>query len=258
MIDPQRFSVILPLMLWPAEPVLCALALFRRVWRVLPCFVIYLVVLVVVDATRWIVEYSSGLNSLAYSWTYWMSQPLQILARSAVLVDICRAALRPYSGLWRLAKPLLMVTATVLMAFAAVRTNESNRMVSYILFVQRELEFAIVLSLLALLLLSRYYGVVLDQPLSGIALGMGFLSSYVILAFTVMLEEPQIPQWAFSIANTLAFTTALGIWIRALWAPLPLPVQPELSTVESYEQNTLAVSEQMREVTDRLSQLSKR
>jgi len=256
--DPQQLTLLLAFVEWAAELGLCSLALGRRVWRILPCFVAYLIALVVVDAARWDVFLIAGMKSRAYRLTYWLSQPVLILARAAVLANICRAALRHYSGIWRLAKPLLMVTAALLMAFAAIRSNASNRMVSYLIFAERELEFAIVLALLALLMLSRYYGVALDRPLSGIALGMGLYSSYVIVNYSVILQQFQVPWWVFSAGNTVAYTVALIIWIYTLWAPLPEPVQPELSTPESYERNTLAVTGQMKEVNDRLEQLMKR
>lgn len=255
--DPERLLVILGMVLWPFEPFLCVLAFRRRVWRVLPCFAVYVVALVIVDTARWIVGLQAGLYSKANSWTYWLTQPVLIIARAAALADICRAALRPYAGIWRLAKPLLMVTATVLMALAAVRSNAANPITSYILFAERELEFAILLSLVALLLVSRYFGVALDRPLNGIALGMGLYSSYVIIEYTIILQQFQIPWWVFSVAGSIAYTAAVVIWLRTLWAPLPLLVKPELSTAESYEQDSLAVGEQMKEVNDRLTQLTK-
>ena len=256
--DIERLSFIVSLLFGPVDFFVCALALVRKVWRILPCFAIYAVALVLVVTARWIVLFHWGLRSGAYALTFWMTEPLMIVARAAVLADICRAVLRPYWGIWRLAKPLLMVTATLLLMFAAVRMNQSARMESYILFVERELEFAIVLSLLAILVLSRYYGVSLERPLAGIALGIGFYASYLIMADTIKLYYPQIPQGEFSIAHSIAYTMAEAIWIRTLWAPLPVPVQARLSTAESYEQNSLAVTEGMKEVNERLARLFKK
>jgi len=271
--DPQRLIVVFQLMLAPVDVWICVLAIRRRVWTNLPWFAVYAVALVITGILRWGVFFFAGTQAvggwnwdaildngpLTYSYrlTYWLSQPIMILARAATLADICRTALRPYGGIWRLAKPLLMITATALLGFAAIRSNAGDRMRSYFLLAERELEFAIVFSLLALLVLSRYYGVQLYRPLSGIALGMGLYSSYVIVEYTFRLQNFQIPWWVFSVCGSVAFLTAEVIWLRSLWLPLPATTQPELSTAESYQRNSVAVSEQMKAVTSQLSELMK-
>jgi hypothetical protein len=256
--EAQQISQLIGAALAPAQAVVCALALIRRLWRVLPYFVAYLVLLVLIEGVRWAVIAVAGANSPTHAWTYWMTQPVLILARGAALADVCRAALGLYAGVWRVARSLLLLAAAFMLGFAAVHTGGAGRISSYLIFLERELEFAVVLSLLLLLVLSRYYGVAFDRPLDGIALGLGFYSSVLILDSSILIGPFALPWWLFSSVRSIAYFIALCWWGYALWAPLPERVPPELSTVESYEQNTRAVSDRMREMNLRLSNLTKR
>jgi hypothetical protein len=253
----HRWSELAAAVAWPAEWVVCALALVRRLWRYLPYFAIYLVLIVLTNAGRWAVLLAAGSGSPTYSWFYWMTQPVHILARAAALADVCRAALSPYSGLWRFARPVLMLAATLMLGLAALDTGGSHWMVSYLVFLERELEFAVVISLLILLALSRYYGLIVERPLDGIALGLAFYSSFLIIRDTIILEVLNVPWPVVSLASTIAYAVTLGIWGFALWGALPERARPVLSTVESYELNTRVVSDRMRELNERMLKLMK-
>jgi len=251
----QHLSEIIGAALGPAELAICSLALVRRLWRFLPYFVAYLILLVLVEGARWCAVWAAGAGSPAHSWVYWMTQPVLVLARAAALADVCRAALGPYRGVWKFARPLLMLAATFMLVFAAVRSNGSHWIFSYLIFLERELEFAVVISLLSLLVLSRYYGMALERPLNLIALGLGFYSCQIIVRDTIILMELNLQWWWFSLANSIAFAITLGVWASALWSPLPERTQPVLSNVESYEHNSRVVSGRMRELNERLMSL---
>lgn len=251
----QQLSQLVAAAVGPAELAICVLALVRRLWRFLPYFVAYLVLLVLIEGARWWAVWVFGGESHAYSWMYWMTQPVLILARAAALADVCRAALGPYRGLWKFARPLLLLAATFMLVFAAVRSSGTHWVFSYLIFLERELEFAIVISLLSLLVLSRYYSMALDRPLNLIALGLGFYSCTVIVRDTIILMALNLQWWWFSLANSIAFTITPGIWLTALWSPLPERARPELSSAESYEENSRVVTGRMRELNERLLNL---
>ncbi|HUJ39865.1 MAG TPA: hypothetical protein VLW54_04910 [Candidatus Acidoferrales bacterium] len=241
----------------PLQVGVCALALVRRLWKTLPYFTAYLVLVVLVEGLRWGVIFASGVNSPTHQWTYWMTQPALILARGAALADICRAALGLYTGVWKLARLLLVVSGTFMLAFAAVHTNEAHRVSSYLLFLERELEFAVLISLMLILVLVRYYGLSLERPLDGIALGLGFYSSIVIISSSILIGSLSLPWWGFSLARSLGYAGALGMWAYALRAPVRERARPELGTVENYEAGSREIRNRMRELNDRLSDLMK-
>jgi hypothetical protein len=240
------------------EITVCLLALVRGLWRRLPWFTAYLILVNVVDAARWAVLYYQGASSPAYSWTYWMTQPLLIMARGTALADVCRAALSSYTGVWKLARYLLAGTAAAILLLAAVHTSGSRGITSYMIFVERELEFAVVMTLLLLLVLSRYYGVALDPPLGGLSLGLAFYSTIVIVSSSILIGRFALPWAVFSLVRTAGWEVTLGCWLYALRSPLAAPLRPELSTVESYEENARVVSGRMRELNARLLALTRR
>jgi hypothetical protein len=246
------------LALTPGAAIVCALALVRRLWRLLPYFMAYLVLLVVIEVARLAVIIALGTNSPQYAWTYWMTQPVLILARGAGLADLCRAALGYYTGVWRLARSLLVLAATFMLTFAAIHTGGTQRISSYLVFVERELEFAVVVSLLLLLVLSRYYGVALDRPLDGIAMGLGLYSSVIIIFNSILIGPWVLPWWLYSFVRDVVFFISEGFWAYALWAPLPERARPALSSAESYTENARDVSVRMRELNGRLLSLMKR
>jgi hypothetical protein len=242
----------------PFEIGVCLLALVRGLWRRLPWFTAYILLVNVVDDARWAVLFLKGVGSPAYARTYWLTQMLLIVARGAALADVCRAALSGYTGVWQLARYLLAGTAAALLLVAAVHTSGTQGITSSAIFVERELEFAVVITLLLLLVLSRYYGVGLDPPLGGLALGLAFYSSIVIVTSSILIGRLALPWALFSRMRTVGWNVTLGCWLYALRAPLTAPSRPELSTVESYEENTRLVSGRMRELNARLLALTRR
>jgi len=256
--DIAESQKLFSLLLTVVELGVCALALARRVWRMVPLFTGYLVLVVLVDIARWAVAMQSGFGSRTYSWAYWMTQPLLLLARAAALADVFRAALGLYSGVWQLARYLLAGAATVLLALAAVRTTGTPGITSYVIYVERELEFSIAISLLLLLALSRYYGVALNRPLGGIAIGLAFYSSVVITSSSIMSGPVAMPWWVYSVARDVAYFASLGFWAWALRWPLRETAPPELATLASYERDSRMLSERMRALNARLVELMKR
>jgi hypothetical protein len=252
------FNLLFGLSVTTFEVGVCCLALVRRLWKYVPFFTAYLVLVVIVEAARWTVILVQGEGSRVHSLTYWMTQPLLVLARGAAMADICRAALGLYTGVWQLARYLFLGAAVVMLSLAAVRAGDPRRITAYFIFVERELEFAVVISLFLLLLLSRYYGVALDRPLGGLALGLVFYSSIVIVTGSILIGRFALPWAVFSAVRQMGYAVALAFWAYALRAPLTAPVRPRLSTVESYEANARVVSGRMRELNARLLALTRR
>lgn len=142
-----------------------------------------------------------------------------------------------------------------MLGLAADHSNGTGWIFSYLIFLERELEFAVIIWLTLFLGLNRYYGLVLEQPLNSIAFGIGFYSSFVIIKSTILLAVRNIPWPWVSPATTVGFSIAAGVWCAALRVPFPERVAPELVTAESYERSSRDVSRRMRELNERLSGL---
>ena len=240
------------------EVVVVFLAMRRRLWERLPLFFTYLVLLVPFDIVRSWVLYECGLYSRPYSLTYWLTQAALVVARGVALADFCRAALETYPGVWQLARSLLAGTAVVILALAGFRTGGADHIDSYVLFVERELEFAIVLTLLLLLVLSRYYQVAMERPLGGIAIGLLLYSTTVLITNSIVTQRLAWAGSVWEVVRRVVFQVTTAIWIYALLRPLPEMVRPDLLPQETYDQYSRQVSKHMEEVTDRLTELSKK
>jgi hypothetical protein len=252
------FSAAWGLLMAVAELGVCALAWARRLQQRLPFFTTYLVLLVVVDCARWWVVMQAGANSRTYSWVFWLTQPVLLAGRAAALGDVCRAALKPYAGVWQLTRLLLAGAAVALLVVAAARTAGARGMASYFIFAERELEVAIVVTVVLLLVVSGYYGVALERPLRGIAFGLVFYSSVVIINSSILMGPLALSWPVWSAVRIGAFDVALVAWFLALRLPLPEPVRPQLTSAAQFEQASIAVDQRMREVNARLLQLLRR
>ncbi|HUK54174.1 MAG TPA: hypothetical protein VL099_12865 [Candidatus Binatia bacterium] len=236
----------------------CTLALKRRLWGLMPWFTTYLLLVLGADGLRWLVLQTSGFRSAGYSWTWWMTQTLLVAARGAALVDLCRAALSQYTGVWQAARLLLFGSACTLLLAAALRTAGKAGITSYLVFVERELELAIVVVVVLLLIVSRYYGVELERPLGGIAFGLIFYSSIVVITSSILIEPLDVSWPVFSLARTLAYLVAEGAWAYAMRLPFTERARPPLTTAAEFELASGAVDQRMRELNARILQILKR
>jgi hypothetical protein len=251
-------SSLLPVVTIAGEFGVCSLALARRLWRQLPFFTLYLCLVTAGDFIRWCAFMQAGPSSALYAWAYWLTQAVLLVARAAALADLCRAALGNYLGVWHLAKYMLAGGAALLLVLAGALTAGTARITSYAIVVERELEVTLVVTLLLLLMLSRYYGVVLGRPLRGIILGLVLYSSIVVINTSVLIGPLALPWPVYSSVRILAYLVALGIWAHALWLPLAEPARPQLSTVAEFERESGEVDRRMRELNARLLQLMKK
>lgn len=251
-------SVVWSVLVNVVETGVCLLALYRGLWRRLPLFTSYLAILTAAEWLRFGVWIHAGVNSRAYSWAYWLSQDVLVLARAAALADVCRAALRPYGGVWQLARALLAGAAVALGGVAAVRTAGLPGFAPFFIFAERELEVAIVVTLVVLLMVSRYYGVALERPLGAITLGLAFYSSVIILNNSVLLGPLALPWSVYGVVRIVAFVVALAAWALALRLPLPQAAYPALTSEAQFEAASSMVDQRMRELNSRLLQLMKR
>src|SRR5579859_1006585 len=101
------------------ETAVLAVALRRSVFKQLPIFVAYLALLVTSESARWIAYEFTGIGSRISFDTYWTTQAILILCRAAVVYEICHSLLSPYTGIWKLCRPLLITLGLVLAGSAA-------------------------------------------------------------------------------------------------------------------------------------------
>ncbi len=249
--------------LWVSATVLellaATMAIRHGLFRRLPVFTGYLVLLVLREIAGWFIVYTTGYASRPAFFTYWVSQAILLSTRALVIVELCRSILRPYRGVWALTWRILLAIASVLLGAAAwIAFGSSSRFTLFILTAERGLELAVVGILIALLLISRYYEIQV-QPLQRlIALGLGCYSAVQILNNSFMREflGHYFDWWSW--VRVTSFQVALILWLLALRKPLPAATPaPVLLPQETYDHVTPQVSYRLRALNDRLLEMLK-
>ncbi len=239
------------------EGVVCVLAVRRNLFRRLPLFTAYLVLLLLNEVIRAIPLRLFGLSSPQYFWSYWTTEGGLLVARGAVIVEISFRVLGPYRGVWRLCQGFLITLGVILIFTAAVTARASAWYVPYlVLSVDRGLELSIVGLLLFALLFCRYYGVQVDRMIARIALGLSFYSLAQVANNTFFREAATnlFPWWEQ--VRLISFEVAIVVWIAALWKPVPMAQPaPQLLEPGVYEVVSSQVSGRLRELNARLEEM---
>lgn len=249
---------------WPMgflfEVAIFSLALRRRLFRQLPFFTIYLGLVVADEATLWLTYRLTGIDSHVSFEVYWTLQALLVLARAFAVYDICRVLLARYTGVWKLARPFLMMLGLVLAGSAAATSRQQVHPISATtLMAERGLEFTVVAVLVFGLIFCRYYGVQIDRHLAWIALGLGLYSAVQVANNTFLgdwLTHAHFPIWAA--LRHASFNIAATFWLVALWKPLPArQPAPVLLGRGEYDRLAPQMTLRLRELNTRLLEMWK-
>ena len=224
--------------------ILCAFIFARKLYRFLPLFAIYCSVLLVGTVTVWSVYEISGFNSHFSYFAYWCSVLVNASARSLAIMELCRYGLRAYQGIWALIWRILAMLSIFLLAHAAVDAwGQPRRLAIYGMTLDRDLAFASIVVVAALLLLRNYYGIALEPMQRAVSLGIciicavdavgntilrnlftGYLYSWYLI--TQKALWPQLDSQVhhvtdlWSTIHLLFFMLSVGVWCFGLRKPL--------------------------------------
>lgn len=242
------------------ELVLFGLAVYRGVYRRLPIFTAYIALVFVKEVVTFWVLFRYGLRSQPYFYAYWVSQGILVALRGLVVAELLRAVLRPYHGVWAMARVALSVSAAALLSYAAVESAARGpAMGGFVLTADRGLEFVVVGTLLALLAICRYYEVRLDGLTAAIALGLAIYSSVAIMNNTVRFNFFVSYAQTWSVMRRLSYDAAVLIWLWPLLRPVPAQeAAPVMASPGVYGELAPEFSGRMRELNDRLLEILQR
>jgi hypothetical protein len=269
------------LLLWWAtlgfELMLFILVYLRGVrWR-MPFFTAYAALLVIGTLAMQAIYLRFGFRSVIYYYTVWFTIGLDVLARSLVILELCRYGLQAYRGVWALAWRILIVLAFFLLAHAALDAwGQPDRIVIYGLTIERDVDISAIGLLIVLVIIRKYYGLSLDPLQRRIAEGMLFLcvvnianntvvrglftgnlftwfsTDHVGLWPTMRPQIERINEW-WNTIRLSAFIISMSIWCYALRKPLPsVAKEPVLLPAEVYNELSPAVNLRLRAFNDRL------
>jgi hypothetical protein len=264
------------------EITLCGFVFARKVHRILPLFAVYTCVILTTTIGVWLTYEHFGFNSLTSYYAYWGSILLNAAARSFAIAELCRYGLRGYRGIWALVWRSLTALAIVLLAQAATDAwGQPNGLAIYGTALDRDLAFASITILAALMLIRNYYSLAFEPLQRAIAAGICFICAVDVIANTVLrnlltgyflswfltrqkaLWPTLNPQFEhvrdmWSTVHLFAFMFSMGLWCFALRKPVPVPSEsPVLLPAEVYREMSPAINMRLATFNDRMVELLK-
>ena len=233
------------------------LALRHGLFRRLPIFTAYLVSVVLVEIIRWSLISELGFASKAYFWCYWLTQAVLIGLRGMVVAEICCKVLGKNIGIWRLCRIILSGIAGILFANAAVAAwHNQNHVTTLITILERDLELAILGTLIFAFMFTRYYIIRVDRLIAWISSGLVFYSAVQVAdhEFISVFRTGFYPLYAQIVVNS--FAISMLIWLAAVWKPVPAEApSTAMLGAQAYGQVMPEVNLRLRELNSRLLEI---
>jgi hypothetical protein len=239
---------------------LCALVFYRRLYRRLPFFSVYVVLLVVEVTIVWWVYRVWRYRSFAAWYTFWYASAVVLFARFLVVGELCWTGLGTYPAIWTWVRKLLVLIAVVTLSYAAVTafTSKSSPLATFVLSSESALEISFAVILVALVGFGARYMAVLRPVERNIVIGLGAYSCFQIINNTFMQEwMSKYFHWWVSM-RVITFDIAMLVWIVPLREALP-PVEPGPTLIsESVAVRLMReLLAQMREITEEMKRITR-
>ncbi len=258
--DQAPLTVLLGVVSACLELGLLGLALYRGLHRRLPVLTGYIAAVVVREAVGFWVLARFGWRSSAYYYLYWVSQAVFLTLRGFVVAELLHAILRPYRGVWAIARFALSGIAVFLVAYAALASaTNASRAGGFVLAADRGMEVAVVGTLVTLLLVCRYYGVVLDRLTACVIFGLAVYSLADIVNNTILFAFLSSYKPVWSVMRRVSYDAAILIWLWPLLRPVPEQAAEQILIAPNvYQEMVPEFSGRMRELNDRLLEILQR
>ncbi len=239
---------------------LCALVFYRRLYRRLPFFSLYVVLLAVEVTVVWWVYREWGYRSFPAWYTYWFASVVVLLARVLVVAELCWTSLGTYPAIWPWVRRLLSLIAVVALSYAAVTAfrTKSSPLATFVLSSERALEMSFAVILVALVGFGARYMAVLRPVERNIVIGLGAYSCFQVINNTFMQEWMSgYFHWWVSM-RVIAFDTAMLVWIVPLRKTLP-PAEAGRTLISEGAAIRLLreLLASMREITEELKRIAR-
>lgn len=157
-----------------------------------------------------------GIVSGIASTTIWVSQGVVISLRFVAVFEMARSILAAYTGLWSLAKRLLIVIGLSVTAYSFLISKKG--IYSLVLSLDRGLELGIAAFVVSLLLFARLYLLPVNPLDRAFAVGFAMYSCFYVINDTLFekLANNYLALWGY--LDVLTFLASLMIWAHAVLA----------------------------------------
>ncbi|MGA2301999.1 MAG: hypothetical protein ABSG77_15060 [Candidatus Acidiferrum sp.] len=195
------------------ELVLFVYLLRRKLFRSLPVFSVYILIVILQNVLMAAAYGVWGSQSYRAWLIFWLSQLVVETARFAAVVEVARRILSPFSGIWALARRVLLVAAGGVLVYAALLSKDY--WYSLPLNVDRGVGLAVAAVIVTLLLFARYYGLPMDNLDRSLCMGFCLYSCFAVINDTLLEKwvTSYLIFWGFLFV--LTFLASLFLWIGA-------------------------------------------
>jgi hypothetical protein len=185
----------------------------RKIGRIYPVFLAYLLTALFQSAAIAVLYRNSGLQKDTVWIIAWGSQTLVVTMRSLALLELNRRILAQYVGIWALARRLFFCVAAAIIAYDLVLSKGQWQWL--ILNGVRGLELAMAAVIVTMLLFARYYGVPVNHFQRALAVGFCLYSSFYVINYSLL--ERVVQQYAvlWNFLGMFAFLASLLVWTNA-------------------------------------------
>jgi hypothetical protein len=239
------------------DVILVVLVVRRRVVHSLPFFALFVVISTLRSLVLWATYRWLGFASLPSQDIVWSTQVVLLVGRAAVCAELCWSVLRRSTGLWSVARGVLVAIGVAIAAYAVLDSFRSIFRLYY-LFVaaERGLELAVAVVLLSLLLIANRYKVPLQRTHFLLLAGLCFYS---------LVQTINNAAFYYGLANYFAWWNSFRmvsfqltqlVWILAFATPesdaddKPLQMVPNM-----YEEHAEEVSRKLRDLEEDLEEI---
>ncbi len=194
----------------------------RRLYREVPAFFSYTLFQVFRSLTLFIVLQLLARHTLGYALyfkVYWITDAISVALCIVLIFEIARTFLREYELARQIVTTCLMFGAVVLLVSDVflVRTfpgNESHRLISMILLLDRSLAILQAGLVLVLLIAARMMAIPWRTNLPfGISLGLGLVGTVNLASDAVRAQYGPAQNIVFDLARTFSYVLAALVWL---------------------------------------------
>jgi len=228
----------------------------RRHYRKFPLFYYYICLAVLQSIVLFVAYEVWGFNSPISERFGWGTQGIVLCARALVVAEICWHLLGHYSGIWMLARRILLFFALVVALYSILtagwRWNET------VLKADRGLELTIGVVIVILFLFARYYEVVAEHVVRALAIGFFLLSCFAVVNDTILQHQLKEYEFFWRLLSILAFLATMSLWFSALLRPMSSSeTMPVLLPGDVYRTIAPEVNVRLRRLNEQLSKLGR-
>jgi hypothetical protein len=217
-----QFTRLLWLLTVIAQTGILALLLWHGAARRFPALFVYIGMTVAQTVVLFVTYAHWGLLSQAAWRMGWGTQAFVLVARAALIFDVCRRVLGPFRGIWALARWMLLSSGVLVMCSGVTLGKDGWKL--GLTTAEMGLELAMAAVIVLLLLCARYYGIEIVYAVRWLAAGLCLYSCASVLNDAVLERYLNAYASLWNGFGMLSFVACLSMWIWAFRKRQPADV----------------------------------